>query len=307
MKLISDIINELIDTEKSISAPLLKTKVLASRTHNAELLDWVSNELEGYSLKDTLPKYRIYRCQVIGTFTVGYTQYNDQQIPTAGLPESLEDSIRSVEFYQSISGLENLYKSSTSGVLEMALPAELTGIIGNNWQKMGNPYLHLINARKKVAAAAVNEVISVVRNRLLDFMLKIDEEYGNITDITDLKTKKEEINTIMSQTIINTSGDGNVVNTGDKAKIDAKIKITKGNKEELIKHLEEIGLTSEDTAELAEIIDTEEPNQEKKTFGSKVNAWTTKMLGKALDGSWNVGIGAAGSLLAEAIGKYYGF
>ncbi|TDU43488.1 hypothetical protein BXY82_0900 [Gelidibacter sediminis] len=307
MKLIADIINELIDTEKSISSPLLKTKVLASRTQNAQLLDWVSNELEGYSLKDTLPKHRIYRCQLIGTYTVGYTQYNNQPIPTDGLPESLEDSVRSVEFYQSISGLENLYKNCTSGVLEMPLRAELTGVIGYNWQKLGNPYLHLINTRKKIAAGTITEIISVVRNRLLDFMLKIDEEYGNITDITELKTKKDEINTIMSQTIINTSGDGNVVNTGNKAKIEAKIKITKGNKEELIKHLQNLGLNSEDTDDLAEIIDTEEPNQKTKIFGTKVNAWTTKMLGKALDGSWKVGIGTAGSLLAEAIGKYYGF
>lgn len=60
-------------------------------------------------------------------------------------------------------------------------------------------------------------------------------------------------------------------------------------------------------SELIEIIDTEEPNAENKTFGEKVNGWIVKMVNKALDGSWNVGIGAAGSLLAEAIWKYYGF
>jgi hypothetical protein len=38
MKLINVIINELIDTDKSISAPLLNTKVLASTFQNEGLL-----------------------------------------------------------------------------------------------------------------------------------------------------------------------------------------------------------------------------------------------------------------------------
>jgi len=117
---------------------------------------------------------------------------------------------------------------------------------------------------------------------------------------------KLETTTIMSQTIINTSGDGNVVNTGDKAKIDATINIQKGNKEELLRHLQKNGISEQDTIELASIIDTEVPNVENKTFGKKVSTWTKKMIGNAVNGTWNIGIGAAGSLLAQAISKYYG-
>lgn len=171
---------------------------------------------------------------------------------------------------------------------------------------MGNPYLQLINCKKSISVNAVVEILAFVRNNMLDFMLKIDSEFGNITEIEELKTKKEQITSIMNHTIINTSGDGNVVNTGEKAKISAAINIKKGNKEELTKHLEDIGLSKEDTSELVEILDVEQPDFEKKTFSQKVNGWTQKMLGKALDGSWNIGIGAAGTLLAEAIKSYYG-
>lgn len=306
MKLISDIINELVDTDKSISSPLLKTKVLASRIQNTELLNWVSNELKGYDIKGELPEYRLYGCNLIGDYINGNMQYTAQPIPTAGLDERIEKVLRASEFHQSISGLENILKDNESGILEVNFAAEIVGLIQSNWRKMGNPYLQLINVKRRTSINVVDEILSVVRNNLLDFMLKIDEEFGSITEIEELKSKKSEIATIMSQTIINTSGDGNVVNTGDKAKVDATINIQKGNKEELKSHLMDIGVSEEDTNELIEIIDTEEPNKEKRTFGDKVNGWTTKMLGKALDGSWNVGIGAAGSLLAEAIGKFYG-
>ncbi len=82
--------------------------------------------------------------------------------------------------------------------------------------------------------------------------------------------------------------------------------ITKENKEDLIKHLQKLGLTEEDTTEIATIIDTEIPDFENEKFGTKVNTWIGKMINKTVDGSWNVGIGVAGTLLAEAIKKYYG-
>jgi hypothetical protein len=108
----------------------------------------------------------------------------------------------------------------------------------------------------------------------------------------------------MNNTVINNNGDGNILNTGDKAKIDAKITIKKGDKENLKKKLLKEGLATEDVFELATIIDEEEPIDGK--FGNKVNGWVTKMLGKTLDGSWQIGIGAAGSMLADIIAKYYG-
>lgn len=306
MKLVNDIINELIDSEKSISSPLLKTKVLASRLQNEVLLNWVSKELKGYENTNELPPYRKYRGNITGTYINGSMQYNNQPVPTAGLKNEFEEFLYSMDFHQSVSSLEILKEENKSGTLEHTFPAEITGLIQQNWRKMGNPYLQLVNCKKSISVNAVVEILAYVRNNLLDFMLKIDAEFGNITEIEDLKDKREEIATIMNQTIINNTGDGNVVNTGENSNISATINISKGNKEELTKHLQNIGLGKDDTTELIDIIDTETPNFEKKTFGEKVNSWTQKMLGKALDGTWNVGIGAAGSLLAEAIKMYYG-
>jgi len=306
MKLIQDIINELIDIDKSISSPFLKTKVLASRLQNQVLLNWVSNELKGYDNSNIIPNYRKYKGNITGTYINGSYQFNDQPVPTNGLEPEFVEELHSMNFYQSIVSLETLKRENKSGKLEHTFSAERIGLIQQNWKKMGNPYLLLINCKISIPVNTVVEILSYVRNNLLDFMLKIDSEFGNITEIEELKTKKEEIATIMNQTIINNSGDGNVVNTGENAKISATISITKGSKEELVKHLLDKGLSKVDTAELVEIIDTEEPNFGNKTFGQKVNSWTQKMIGKALDGSWNIGIGAAGNLIAEAIKTYYG-
>ncbi|MEA3496179.1 MAG: hypothetical protein U9R42_09115 [Bacteroidota bacterium] len=306
MKLISDIINELIDTEKSITSPILKTKVLASRIQNQELLDWINNELRGYGGIKGLPKYRVYKCNLTGDYINGDMQYNQQPVPTVGLSQEWENVLQNMHFDQSVSSLEKTKSENKSGELSYTLPAEMTGIVQRNFRKLGNPYLQLINCKKSVSIIVVDEILSIVRNNLLYFMLKIDSEYGNVTDLNELKSKKDEITTIMNKTIINTSGDGNIISTGDHANVSATINISKGNKSELENYLKSIGLSENDSSELLEIIDSEEPDFQKKTFGQKVNAWTHKILGKTIDGSWNIGIGAAGNLIAEGIKLYYG-
>ncbi|MBC8282200.1 MAG: hypothetical protein H8E32_00160, partial [Nitrospinae bacterium] len=59
--------------------------------------------------------------------------------------------------------------------------------------------------------------------------------------------------------------------------------------------------------ELEQALESDEPPESPNSYGPKVSAWVAKMLGKAADGSWKIGIGGAGSLLAMALGKYFGF
>lgn len=306
MKLVSDIINELVDSEKSISSPLLKTKVLASRLQNHELLSWVNNELGNYTDSMNLPEYRKFGCHINGVHINGNTKYTNQPVLVGGLGEEIEKILTTMEFFQSISTLENMLTKNGSGTLELALSAETTNIIQNNIRRMGNPYYQLLSAKKVIGISVVSEMLSTIRNKLLDFMLKLDEEFGNLTEIEELKTKQNEILNIMSQTIIHTSGDGNVVNTGDNSKLKVIIKISKGNKEELRDHLLKNGINENDTNELIEIIDNETPNELTKKFGEKVNTWITKVLGKALNGTWEIGIGTASTMIAEALNSYYG-
>jgi hypothetical protein len=306
MKLLSDIINDLIDTNINIATPLLKTKVLASRLQIQNLYDWVSTELEGYPDINKVPRYRTFASNVIGDYLIFDKHHKNSPIPTSGLSEDLEEFMTTFKFQQSLPSLESQMKTNKTRQLEYSFPAEVVGYVQNNWRKMGNPYLQVLHVRKIVSIGAVSEIISAVRNKLLDFLLKVDADFGNLTEIDELKGKQQEIIQIMKQTIINNSGDGSIINTGNKAKIEASITIKKGDFEELREVLSNHGLPDSDISELCEIIDLESPIKENGTFGSQVNEWMKKTIGKAVDGSWEIGIGAAGSLLAEAIKAYYG-
>ncbi len=304
MSLLGDIINELVDSNESLSSPLLKTKVLATRLKNEELLSWVNHEVMGYSDEVELPRYRKYTADIKGTYIIGNTQYNDQPLPLPGFSENIKEVIYNMDFRQSVATIESYVKDNKSGLLTFTFSAEATQQIAFNIRKYGNRYFQLVSANKSISANVATEILSVIRSKLLDFMLKLEEEFGTEIQITDLKSKNKEITKIMSQTII--TGDGNILNQGDSSNITASINITKGDINGLREQLEKNKVEVQDIDELVSIIDSDEPDLQNKTFGKKVNAWMNKMFNKALEGTWQIGLDTGAILLAEVIKKYYG-
>lgn len=59
-KLINDIAQNLVEQNGSVESALLKTKVLAYKIKNDNLINWVNGELNGYNNIKELPEYRIF-------------------------------------------------------------------------------------------------------------------------------------------------------------------------------------------------------------------------------------------------------
>ncbi|WP_294249522.1 hypothetical protein [uncultured Chryseobacterium sp.] len=228
MNLISQIVNELMDDRSSLNGALLKTKVLASRIGNQELLKWANSELSGYIDEDDeeLPDYRKNIWNALqGTVVNGFTQYNNYEIPTVNLDEEIEHSLRTKNFFDSVNALESLIQEQ--GVLTSPIRAEIRQILENNWKRMGNPYISIVSCYKIIPKANIVAIISNVRSKLLDFLLAVETEFGESVEIKDLKSKNDEITSIMHQTIINNNGDGNSINTGDQNSLSNHSKRTK--------------------------------------------------------------------------------
>ena len=107
-------------------------------------------------------------------------------------------------------------------------------------------------------------------------------------------------------TVINTHGDGNVVNTGENANINATITISKGNKEQLTKKFQELGIDTADIEEINQIVEDEADSQESKKLGNKTIDWITKVSGKALKGIGSIAKEVTSSMLAQFLMQYFG-
>jgi hypothetical protein len=137
-------------------------------------------------------------------------------------------------------------------------------------------------------------------------MLKIDEEFGNLTEIEDLIAKKEQIEKIMSQTIIHTTGHGNIINTGHLTGSDNKVIVNEANKDELSEYLKNISLDQNSIDLILAIIDEDDYDREKNKFGPKVNKWILDQIAKTTDGTWSISMEEAIDLVSKALRKYYG-
>ncbi len=152
-------------------------------------------------------------------------------------------------------------------------------------------FLHVEQVYGDTRDMAVNLLdISNIASRLKDYIGK-NNNMGNKNKLGDLSN-----NTFNGYTTIIVGDNNNVTYT-----------ITEGSFYSLKDMLSKNGVSSEDISELKMILESEKPNNVKKIFGNQTNGWVSKMISKSLDGSWSIGIGAAGKLLADGIKAYYGW
>lgn len=227
MQLISDIINDLVSNQISLTVALNKTKVLATRIGNTGLLEWVNLELTGYQDDELIPSYRKTNGTVKGDFINGMQRGSNFPIQLEVGDEN-NRKLREFKFSQGIAILEGFLISSKKGTLLYQYPESLMRSIQGLLQNTNGPYFQLTRIGVEVPANFATEVISVVKSKLLDFILTLETEFGIETEINDLKKNNKKVTYIMNNTI-NTSGDGNVITTGEKAIVTATINITKGN------------------------------------------------------------------------------
>src|SRR5574343_3289 len=178
MKIIDDLINELTDKNAHLTDILIKTKVLAFKLKNAELIAWVDSELNGYTV-NTLPDYRQIPCQVIGTISNGFQRANNFPIPLTALDDEMKKMMLTVQLVQSISVLDQFVHSESGDKMTMNVPPEMYGYLSKDFD---NNFV-IEYARREVGKAQIIQVLTAIRTKLLDFLLKLNEEVGETEDI----------------------------------------------------------------------------------------------------------------------------
>ena len=227
MHLIEVILNDLMDNNVSLTVPLSKTKVLATRISNKDLLAWVNKELGGYDTDDSVPNYRITQGKLKGDFLYGNKQGTNFPI-TLETSEKTYQRVHTAHFKESVSQLESLSKSE-SRMLKYEFHAPLTRSIEKLLQEVNGPYFQLFSAGLSIPTGFVREILSSIHSRLLDLILALETEFGLEAEISRLKSNNDFITNYVTTTI-NNLGDGNVTNTGANANVDAEISILKGDK-----------------------------------------------------------------------------
>lgn len=278
MKLLNEII-ELLSTDNSnIENALIKTKVLLHKMGEKELLNWINNEINGYSNdNENIPEYRIITTSVYGNATDGFTtRWNNHLLPIEHLKKypNLYEDLSNHKIRESISALNSLVESKEQS-LQVPIQVEVCSLLAKGL----NSQVHVESAHKAIGIAQIIQIQTQIRNRLLDFLLELSDRLSHTIDETNIKSQSKEIwtNELFKHTIF---GDNTTIIVGNNNENNSQN--IKNNTEELFKILKQLKITDQEVSELNDAIE-KDTKENKKTYGDNVKNWLKKVSLKAIE------------------------
>jgi hypothetical protein len=306
MTILEDIQNAAVDAKSDLATVLRKCKLLAARLGSKPLEDWVIWESNGYPENIEVPSYRTWSLEVLGDFAGPFgSGIKNARIPIGLLkfiPKETKEFYERWKCRQSIAAIEEVLRGSDNDRLTVSTGL-LAATIGTKLYQ--DEMFNCVHAWAEFGRGHLVEVVNTVRNRILDFALAVGKESPNAGETGTSASSNIEpakVTQIFYTTVH--GGSANFVGIATASSI--TFNIEPRNFSALERVLAEKGVSAADLAELKEAVESDPTPPTAASFGPKVSSWIGKMVGKAADGTWNVGVGAAGTLLAELIAKYYG-
>ncbi|HHT9843844.1 TPA: hypothetical protein ACT9I4_001960 [Legionella pneumophila] len=291
--LVQSLQKQAIDESLSPSALLRRAKLMSKKLNLDDFALWIDNELNGYKNIGDLPEYRVTHGSLQGLNP--YQGWKPIIIPE----KEIEDIILAVHITQSIAEIEKLLleKDSHGGYLEYKLSgAQEQGIC-----KMIN---HQTNIRKTISKTVLDKIINNVKNIILDWSLKLEEE--GITG-SGIEFSLEEKRIAAASSNINIAHFSGILGNVTQSHINQHIVNSKNDLSELSSLLSSYGIEKDDIEDLKNCLQSDPVPDKPNRYGEKVSGWVGDMIKKAAMGTWKVSIDIATNILSAAINKYYGF
>ena len=303
MTLLEEIQTATVDANSELGTILRKCKLLAARLDNKPFQEWLTWEANGYPEDAVVPDYRVWSLELKGHFSGwGGSGIQNAPIPLAVVPERVRKSYERYQCRQSVASIEAVLVKSKSGGGTMTISTgDLALVLGQKVYAGQN----CVMAWAECGEGHLVEILNSVRNRILDFTLAIQREapgVGGTGQDSSGGIKPEKMSHIFNTIVY--GGTASLVGTA----IDSTMTFNISTKDfqSLERVLEQAGVQKTDLTELKGALESESVKKPSEGFGPKVSMWIAKMMQKAADGSWQIGLGSAGNLLARAIAKYYG-
>lgn len=295
------LLDELIEGasgDTAVTTLLRKVKVVAARAEVPALDEWVQHELDGYPEGATIPEYRgPFQVEALGTFSGPFgSGIQNAPIPSIGFPPEFRDGrLFYIQFAQPIAQIEELSRSGDNPRAQW--PANAIALT-NSLIESGKVALYegmgLVQAWQPISRGQLVAIIDAVRTRILDLALAMERSNPATgqTGAPPLPPGDQH------QIVTNIYGNANVAvaSTGFTQSIDVGI----GDRASLTQYLASLGLAESDINDLFAAI------QRDGSEASELGPATSQWLGRIMLSARELGIEAAGGLIAVAVAKFLG-
>lgn len=301
MTLLAKIQDAAVDSKTDITDVLRQCAVLAARLKHEGFKKWVDEELNGYPPGTPLPPYRIVKgITSIGHFMGAFgEQITNVPLPLGNVPAEFRARVSQVEFRQGAGALQAMVVGHGEDLMSR-WPADLVARVADRFFEGRT----LMAAHMELPRSAAVGVLDAVRNRVLQFVLEIEEQAPDVGEVKPGAASPipaEQVTQIFTTTIM---GAANVAVGGQNVSQTAQVVVS--DLESLRKYLAGLGVPNQDVAELEAALKQDGPPNKEGQFGPNISGWIGKMVKKAAEGGWKIAVPAAAAVLASGIRWYYG-
>jgi len=278
---------------------------LGKLLNNRELSNWAKAEARGYESTDSLPDYRIFETQVRGTFSGPFgSGVKNASIPKILIKEEHRDTLFNAYIMQSVGELERLVSGSTD---TNSLTIPWSGDVIWYYQQQELLQGHaLVAAEQVMTTTHIVGILEVIRARVLEFVLVIEEELGidamNYDNKKPLETpSQEKINQVFNTTIHGGTSFafGNAGTTNQYA-----TQVQPGDLQGLKEKLAQLGITEDLLNDLDTALDKDADSQEQP--GSHVQGWLSRVMIKVGQGTLQLVSATATTVVMAEVRRFLG-
>jgi hypothetical protein len=282
------------ENSTGITELLRKTLIVASKLDLRTLRQWVNKELNGYGA-DEVPAYRHVRAELKAR-----NPYHGL-VPFLIDDREIMDKLCNIPLDSPIGSLTDLLehrRESDSYLIVPFRPSDHLALM----QIQGDFYR--LEPVRTVGRNQVAAILDAVRTAILDWALQLETDGIVGEGMTFSADEKQRAHASIS--IENFQG---ILGNVSESTVTQNLRLTvrRGDLATLRGCLADSGLTTSDIDELEQAINEDPTPESKASFGEGVSGWIGRMVAKAASGGWQIGVGAAGEFLGNAIGSYYGF
>ncbi len=302
LSLLKEIRDAAVDANVPIANVLRKCAVLGAKLKNNELRDWALQELNGYKDENDLPEYRKAMVPLTGDFA-GPLQsgYKNAPIPAMLLPEKMQDRARTARFPAGVASLESLLEGEGEYVT-LEWPGDWI-----LWaQRDGKFEMTLIAARQVIGVSAIVDMIDTVRNRILEFCLRLEEEMPELmADDEPSPTAAVEVaaSNVFNQVFVFGPYTGNIANASPAVEQIA-LDVKKGDLSGLTKALREVGVPPDQVDALKSAIeDVGENGQKVRPIATD---WFKRAKQAVASDTWSLAKGVTINTISHAVQSFLG-
>lgn len=214
----SKIIKELANSSVDMITAFKRAKVLLSQFQSDSIATWINHEISGYPPDADLPSYRKRKGRLVGSYIKNLHKFQNASIPVGDMPDHVLEELLKLEFRESIATLKQVVASYDENKRHAKpIPADFFPYIAVCNE---DPSMEVLSAYVIVGPQYILDILSTIENKLLDVLLLLEKEFGNLDELdldttvkstNDLYTIENNIVFIINSDQSVTIGDGNKI------------------------------------------------------------------------------------------------